>query len=58
MSAKSFRHSGAGGVLLWVDPVHGLVGIYFSVVTDLVNDAYWDSPVDLFANAVTAAVED
>jgi CubicO group peptidase (beta-lactamase class C family) len=52
-SPKAFCHVGAGGVFLWVDPVYEIVGMHFSVVVG------WDRKcVDLFMNAVTAAVVD
>lgn len=57
-SSKTFCHGGAGGVFFWVDPVHELVGCYFSVdlgpVTVAEMRRYWC--VDLFINAVTAAI--
>jgi CubicO group peptidase (beta-lactamase class C family) len=52
-SARSFAHGGAGGVYLWVDPVYEIVGAYFSVMLE--EEKYY---VDLFENAVTAAVVD
>jgi CubicO group peptidase (beta-lactamase class C family) len=53
----AFGHPGSGGVFLWIDPVHDLVGIYFSVVPRNRPDedrAEWCA--DLFTNAVTAAI--
>lgn len=59
-SKKTFVHSGAGGVAMWVDPVQEIVGCYFSV--DLgpisVAESYLYSRADLFINAVTAAIID
>jgi len=55
-SPRGFRYSGAGGVLLWVDPVYEIVGAYFSVVLRLMPDDEPEWPADLFMNAVTAAV--
>lgn len=58
-SAQAFSHGGGGGVRLWVDPAHELVGVYFSVVLRATDDGYhpiW--PVDHFMDAVTAAVID
>ena len=58
-SAQSFDHGGAGGVLLWVDPVYELVGAYFSVVLrqlPLFDNPEWNA--DLFMNMATAAVVD
>ncbi|HZS88944.1 MAG TPA: serine hydrolase domain-containing protein [Chloroflexota bacterium] len=58
-SAQSFDHDGNGGVLLWVDPVYEIVGVYFSVVLrDLPPFGIPDWCADLFMNAVTAAVVD
>jgi CubicO group peptidase (beta-lactamase class C family) len=57
-SSKTFCHGGAGGVFLWVDPVHEMVGCYFSVdlgpITIAESYRYWCA--DLFINAVTAAI--
>lgn len=50
-SPRTFSHGGAGGVLLWVDPVYDIVGVYFSVLLQ-------ETPKDLFINAVTGAVMD
>lgn len=55
-SSKTFSHGGAGGVFLWVDPVQEIVGVYFSVVLELTSDERQKQCVDLFINAVTAAV--
>jgi CubicO group peptidase (beta-lactamase class C family) len=57
-SAQSFDHDGLGGVLLWVDPVHEIVGVYFSVALRELPpfSGIPDWCADLFANAVTAAV--
>jgi CubicO group peptidase (beta-lactamase class C family) len=52
-SPKAFCHGGMGGVFLWIDPVYEIVGVYFSVKFS--EDAHC---VDLFTNAVTAAVVD
>jgi CubicO group peptidase (beta-lactamase class C family) len=53
-SPRAFRHSGASGVYLWVDPVYEIVGVYFSVYLEMpVLVRKWC--VDLFVNAVTAA---
>ena len=68
-SPKSFVHSGAGGVCLWVDPVYEIVGIYFSVLSygGIPSEVKVSAPLepwmqmarlDLFINAVTAAVVD
>lgn len=52
MSPDSFRSSGDGGVFMWVDPTNEIVGLYFTVTLTGVSTS------DLFANAVTAAVDD
>jgi CubicO group peptidase (beta-lactamase class C family) len=59
-SAKTFVHSGAGGVALWVDPVYEIVGCYFSVDLGPITlaQAYRYGCADLFINAVTAAIVD
>ena len=59
-SSKTFVHSGAGGVLIWVDPIRDIVGCYFSVnmgpITIAETYRYWCA--DLFINAVMAAIVD
>jgi serine-type D-Ala-D-Ala carboxypeptidase len=57
-SSRTFSHGGAGGVYLWVDPVHEIVGVYLSVVLQLSPQGAFRHCADLFANAVTAAVVD
>ena len=49
-SQKTFGHGGAGGVLLWVDPVYEIVGVWFSVQ---IEESCWSR--DLFMDAVTTA---
>jgi CubicO group peptidase (beta-lactamase class C family) len=58
VSPKAFRHLGWGGVLLWVDPVYEIVGVFFSVdlMPEGVEPSQWCG--DLFEGAVTAAVID
>jgi CubicO group peptidase (beta-lactamase class C family) len=51
---EAFRHSGLGGVHYWIDPVHGIVGVYFSVNPDPDRP----TPTEHFVDAVTAAVDD
>jgi CubicO group peptidase (beta-lactamase class C family) len=51
MSPDSARSSGDGGVFMWVDPTNEIVGLYFAVTLTGVSTS------DLFANAVTAAVD-
>ena len=48
-SSETFSHGGAGVVVLWIDPVYEIVGVYFSVMHQQIC-------FDLFMNAVTAAV--
>jgi CubicO group peptidase (beta-lactamase class C family) len=55
-SAAAFGHNGAGGTYLWVDPVHDLVGVYFSVVRAGTPGLFARWSADLFVNAVMAAV--
>ncbi len=57
-SPQAFNHQGSGGVVVWVDPVYDLVGVYFSVVLELIDGLHAKTCVDLFINAVTAAVVD
>jgi CubicO group peptidase (beta-lactamase class C family) len=57
-SSKTFCHGGAGGVFIWMDPVHEIVGCYFSVDRNPITlaEAYKYSRADLFINAVTASI--
>ena len=69
-SPEAFAHGGAGGVYLWVDPTHEIVGAYFSVasrggipagvVTPDWYSEYWYAMarIDLLVNPVTAAIVD
>jgi serine-type D-Ala-D-Ala carboxypeptidase len=57
-SPETFSFSGSGGIQFWIDPVQELVGVYFSVVVELDGKGHPIWPVDLFMNAVTAAVVD
>lgn len=53
----TFTHGGLGGVMFWGDPVHDLIGLYFSHCLDVdpeTGEHHWDA--DLFQNMVTAAV--
>jgi CubicO group peptidase (beta-lactamase class C family) len=53
----TISHSGAGAMMLWVDPVNEIVGVYLSVCRMNPATAGAASNIDLFVNAVTAAVE-
>jgi CubicO group peptidase (beta-lactamase class C family) len=55
-SSATFSHGGVGGVSLWIDPVYEIVGVCFSVSLWLIPDKSVRSCIDLFMNAVTAAV--
>jgi CubicO group peptidase (beta-lactamase class C family) len=68
-SQRTFEHGGAGGVYLWVDPVYEIVGVYLSVeseggipprlrLPEVSEGIFWKWRLDLFINAVTAAVVD
>src|SRR5712691_10401724 len=57
-SPQAFAHSGGGGVFVWVDPVYEIVGVYFSVALERIDDIRSKVCYDLFTNAVTAAVVD
>jgi CubicO group peptidase (beta-lactamase class C family) len=57
-SPQAFAQHGAGGVYFWVDPVYEIVGVYFSVVLEIIDDTRPNECYDLFTNAVTAAVVD
>ena len=54
-SPQAFYQGNAGGLLMWVDPVYEIVGVYFSTALQLIVQEW---PGDLFMNAVTAAVID
>ena len=57
-SPQAFDHNGAGGTYFWVDPVYEIVGVYFSVALERIDDTRVKVCHDLFTNAVTAAVVD
>jgi len=57
-SPQAFSHQGAGGIGVWVDPVYDLVGVYFSVVLEMIDSLHAKTCFDLFMNGVTAAVVD
>ena len=53
----TFYHQGAGGCAFWCDPTNDIVGVFFSVWSDVdpeTEEVRWD--FDLFQNMVTAAV--
>jgi len=64
LSPSSYLHSGSTGVLLWIDPVRDLVGVYFSALMNfrevfsptLSDRTNWRA--DLFMNMVTASSDD
>ena len=58
MSPETFHHGGAGGVHLWIDPTYELVGVYFSVAVEMASETVSRYAADLFASAITAAVDD
>ncbi len=58
-SARAYEHWGAGGIYLWVDPDHEIVGVYLSSAPPEPSSVwrfakYWRS--DLFQDMATAAV--
>jgi len=57
-SPRTFGHEGSGGVYLMVDPTYDLIWIYFGTVLELINGEFKKWEVDLFTNAVLAAVTD
>jgi CubicO group peptidase (beta-lactamase class C family) len=54
----TFAHSGSRSMMLWVDPSHEVVGVYLSICRWKENGTDTINNVDLFANAVAAAVDD
>ncbi len=56
-SLSAFGHVGYGGVSMWADPEHEVVGIYLSVAPRFVRDIGVMNS-DLFQNAVNAAIID
>jgi CubicO group peptidase (beta-lactamase class C family) len=57
-SPSTLNHGGRGGTYLWVDPEQEIVGVYLSVTPSEDGDPRFRGQVDLFANAITAAVLD
>jgi CubicO group peptidase (beta-lactamase class C family) len=56
-SPATFSQGGAGGTYWWDDPANEIVGISFSV-TQLYPDGREKWNLDLFVNAITAAILD
>jgi CubicO group peptidase (beta-lactamase class C family) len=54
----TFSHSGGRSMMLWIDPTHDIVGVYLAICRYSPVTGGPISNVDLFVNAVTAAVED
>jgi CubicO group peptidase (beta-lactamase class C family) len=54
----TFNHGGGGGVMLWVDREHEVVGAYFEACLRATEkmEMLWNA--DLFQNVITAAVDD
>jgi serine-type D-Ala-D-Ala carboxypeptidase len=57
-SPETFDHTGVASLYLWIDPVNRIVGLYFPVLSRAENGRVPSWRGDLFANMVTAAVED
>jgi serine-type D-Ala-D-Ala carboxypeptidase len=57
-SSKTFMHTGAGGTLLFVDPVNEILLVYFSVVLEVTPRFEAKTNNDLFENAVYASIKD
>lgn len=58
--AGTIHHGGAGLMFVWADPLHEIVGAYFSICRRFQGTVELPEPVtnvDLFVNAVYAAVE-
>jgi CubicO group peptidase (beta-lactamase class C family) len=55
-SLATFGHAGAGGSYVWVDPTQELIGVYLSVGTRMIRNQFIDTNVDLFQNAIHAAI--
>ena len=53
----TFNHGGGGGVMLWVDREHELVGTYFEACLRFTEkqEMLWNA--DLFHNVIAAAVD-
>ncbi len=53
----TFSHAGATGTYLWCDPARELVGVFFAPMATVNADGMPRWQADLFANAVTAAID-
>lgn len=50
-------HPGAGGISVWIDPTHGIVGVWFEVITEMSADLEPVSGIcHRFQDVVTGAV--
>jgi CubicO group peptidase (beta-lactamase class C family) len=58
LSSSSVSHGGAGGIMQWVDLGQDVVGIYFSVLTEMLEGDRKKWCADLFMNMVSASIED
>lgn len=55
-SPDTYSHSGAGGSLLWVDPVYNLVGVFLSIELIVRPDEQRSWAADRFVNTITASI--
>ena len=57
LSPTSYGHGGGGGTMLWIDPQKELLMVFFSVLTQSLEDREMLG-ADLFMNMVASAIED
>lgn len=57
-SKEAFSHGGAGGTILFVDPIHEIVLVYFSVVLEVTERFEHKNDFDLYTNALISAIND
>lgn len=60
-SPESCEHWGAGGAYLWIDPVHEVLGVYFSAAeshSTLTESFHRSYRCDIFTDTLTAAIDD
>ena len=57
-SPRAYSHSGAGGSLLWVDPIYNIVGVFLSVELTVRSDEQRCWAGDRFLNAIMASIVD